>query len=74
MAKLSVNTVYVKTITNNENHKNVKYSQDRESMSAMIASDGFESLEELGDSLCVVVNHKRSLSMNVPVVFGFSIL
>ena len=40
----------------------------------MIASDRFVLLEELGDSLCEVVNHKRSLSMNVPVVVGFSIL
>ena len=43
-------------------------------MSAMIASDRFVSLEELGDSLCEVVNHKRSMSMNVSVVVGFSIL
>ena len=40
----------------------------------MIASDRFLSLEELGDSLWEVVNHKRSLSMNVPVVVGISIL
>ena len=44
MAKLSVNSVYGKTITNKENHKNVKYSQDPESVSAMIASDRFVSL------------------------------
>ena len=74
MAKLSVNSVYGKTITNKENHKNVKYSQDPESVSALIASDRFVSLEELGDGLCEVVNHKRSLAMNVPVVVGFSIL
>ena len=73
MAKLSVNSVYGKTITNKENHKNVKYFQDPESVSAMIASDRFVSLEEVGDSLCEVVNHKRALSMNVPVVIGFSI-
>ena len=50
MAKLSVKSVYGKTITNKENHKNVKYSQDPESVSAMIASDRFVSLEEVGDS------------------------
>ena len=44
MAKLSVNSVYGKTITNKENHKNVKYSQDPESVAAMIASDRFVSL------------------------------
>ena len=54
MAKLSVNSVYGKTITNKENHKNVKYSQDSWSVSAMIASDRFVSLEEVGDSLCEV--------------------
>ena len=43
-------------------------------MSAMIASDRFVSLEDLSDSLCEVVNHKRALLMNVPVVVGFSIL
>ena len=73
MAKLSVNSVYGKTLTNKENHKNVKYFQDPDSVSAMIASDHFVSLEEVGDSLCEVVNHKRALSMNVPVVIGFSI-
>ena len=52
------------TITNKENQKNVKYSQDTESVSAMIASNRFVSLEELGDSLCEVVNHKRLMSMN----------
>ena len=61
MAKLSVNSVYGKTITNKENHKNVKYSQDPKSVSAMIASNQFVSLEELGDSLCEVMNHKHSL-------------
>ena len=40
----------------------------------MIASDRFVSLEELGDNLCEVVNSKRALSMNVPVIVGFSIL
>ena len=54
-----MNSVYGKTITNKENHKNVKYFQDPESVSAMIASDRFVSLEEVGDSLCEVVNHKR---------------
>ena len=39
MAKLSVNFVYGKTITNKENNKNVKYSQDPVFVSAMIASD-----------------------------------
>ena len=61
MAKLSVNSVYGKTITNKENHKNVKYFQDPESVSAMIASDHFVSLEEVGDSLCEVVNHNRDV-------------
>ena len=40
----------------------------------MIASDRLVSIEEVGDSLCKVVNHKRALSMNLPVVVGFSIL
>ena len=74
MAKLSVNSVYGKTITNKENHKNVKYFQDPESVSAMIASDRFVLLEEIGDNLCEDVNHKRALSMTVPVFVGFSIL
>jgi hypothetical protein len=74
MAKLSVNSVYGKTITNKEKHRQIKYSQDPESISSMIASDRFVSLEEVGDFLCEVVNHKRSLSMNVPVVVGFCIL
>ena len=74
MAKLSVNSVYGKTITNKENHKNVKDFQDPESVSAMIVSDCFVSLEEVGDSLCEDVNHKRALSMNVPVFVDFSIL
>ena len=71
MAKLSVNSVYGKTITKKENHKNVKYSQDPESVSGIIASDRFVSLEEVGDSLCEVLNHNRVFSMNVPVVVGF---
>ena len=74
MAKLSVNSVYGKTITNKENHKNVKYSQDPESVSVRIASARFVSLNEVGDSLCEVMNHKRALSMNVPGVVGLSIL
>ena len=52
----------------------MKYSQDPESISSIIVSDHFVSLEDVGDSLCEVVKHKRALSMNVPVVVGFSIL
>ena len=74
MAKLSVNSVYGSTITNKDDDNNLKYSQDLESVSAMIASDRFVSLEEVRDSLYEVVNHKHTLSMNVPVVAGFSIL
>ena len=40
----------------------------------MIASDRFVLLEGVGDSLCEVVNHKRALSMKVPVVVGFSLI
>jgi len=73
MAKLSVNSVYGKTITNKENHRNIVYSKDTNHISSVIASDRFVSLDELGD-ICELVNHKKSLCMNVPVVIGFCIL
>ena len=40
----------------------------------MIASESFVLLEEVGDCLCEVVNHKHVFSMNVPVVVGFYII
>ena len=40
----------------------------------MIASDRFVLLEEVGDSLCEVVNHKLALSMKVQVDVGFSLI
>ena len=56
-----------------EHHRNIVYSKDTNHISSVIASDRFVSLDELGD-ICELVNHKKSLCMNVPVVIGFCIL
>ena len=75
MAKLSVNSVYGKTITNKERHCEVKYASDPCTISGLIASDRFVSLDEYDQhDLCEVVHQKKSLHMNIPVVLGFSIL
>ena len=58
----------------NRNTKDVKYSLAPELVSAMIASESFVSLEEVGDCWCEVVNHKHVFLMNVPVVVGFYII
>ena len=74
MAKLSVNSVYGKTITNKENHKNVRYATEPEVISSYIASDKFVSLDEIGDQVCELVHQKVSMDMDVPVIVGFCIL
>ena len=73
MAKLSVNSVYGKTITNKESHRNVIYSKDTSHISSVVASDRFVSLDEVGD-ICELVKQKKTLDMDVPVVIGFCIL
>lgn len=48
MAKLSVNYVYGKTITNKESHRNIVYFGEPTHISSITASDKFVSLEEVG--------------------------
>ena len=69
-----MNSVYGKTITNKENHRNVKYSSSPPKISSLIASKLFVSLEEIENEICELIHLKKSLNMDVPVVIGFSIL
>lgn len=74
MAKLIGNSVYGKTITNKEKHRDVKYVIGKQQASAKVKSARFLSLDELGNDLYEIESRKYSINMDIPVVIGFVIL
>ena len=72
--KLIGNSVYGKTITNKERHVNVSYKSDPTDVSLAIASRRFIGLDCFESGVCELVHSKRKLTLDVPVVIGFSIL
>lgn len=74
MAKLIGNSVYGKTITNKERHRDVKYVIGRQQTSNRVKSTRFLSLDELDDDFFEIESRKRTITMDIPVVVGFTIL
>ena len=74
-SKLIGNSVYGKTITNKETHRNVMYCQGFKSTSARIRSPLFVGLEEIDHDFYEISSHKRkvgaqfSFTKNIPSDF-----
>jgi hypothetical protein len=61
-------------ITNKENHKNITYSSDLHEISLSVRNHKFVSLEELSPEFYEIVNEKQQITLDIPVVLGFTIL
>ena len=61
-------------ITNKERHKNVNYQEDSTKVSRAIANQNFLSLEEIYDDFYEILSEKKKITLDVPVVLGFSVL
>lgn len=72
--KLAGNSVYGKTITNKERHQKIDYTDDATVISQKIRSTHFISLDEMDSGVCEIIQHKRKIKLDVPVIVGFSIL
>ena len=68
------NSVYGKMITNKEKHRNIVYSSDSKKTSQSVRDFKFVSLEEISPDFYEIVNEKRQITLDIPVVLGFTIL
>ena len=61
-------------ITNKERHKNVSYQSDPAKVSRAIANQHFVSLDEIFDDFYEILSEKKKITLDIPVVLGFSVL
>ena len=61
-------------ITNKERHTNVTYQADSTKVSQAIANQNFLSLEEIYDDFYEILSEKKKVTLDIPVVLGFSVL
>ena len=61
-------------ITNKERHKNISYQADPEKVSRAIANQNFVSLDEIYDDFYEISSEKKKITLDIPVVLGFSVL
>jgi hypothetical protein len=61
-------------ITNKEKHRNVVYSSDPRKTSLSVRDFKFVSLEEISPDFYEIMNEKHHITLDIPVVLGFSIL
>jgi hypothetical protein len=61
-------------ITNKEKHRSIVYSSDSKKASLSVRDFKFVSLEELSPDFYEIMNEKRHITLDIPVVLGFTIL
>lgn len=61
-------------ITNKEKHRNVTYLDDPIKVSRKILNNRFVSVDELDKDFYELSMEKKSITLDIPVVLGFTIL
>jgi hypothetical protein len=61
-------------ITNKEKHKNIFYSSDSKKVSQAVRDYKFVSLQEISPDFYEIINEKQQITLDIPVVLGFTIL
>ena len=61
-------------ITNKERHRDITYTSNSGEASRAVTDYRFVSLEELDDDFYEITSEKKSITLDIPVVLGFSIL